>query len=647
MIQPPEDDGVQDRGGTCETAFDVFVSHSSHDRKIAIALCARLEANGIRCWMAPRDILPGTDWSRSIIQAILHSRMMVLVWSAHSNISPEVEREVGNAARAGLAVLPFRIEDIKPTEALQYFIGNAHWLDALTPPVEAHLGRLVEVVQVILGGKSAGDTAGDSTRASADVIAESSPPTNRWLWGLMLAAACAAVLVLVFWTFEARRARQADLVFVQGKVLTAEGSPADGSIVELSGSGDPLTTAATQGWFAFPVHEENNTTTLTLQAAHGSARIRITATAKELSSAALVLQLPPGEPPFRVTHFLLEGYALDFLQRGMVNADWEERLAGQPFIISNSVFRRLRTLYDEFPPERGTHRTRFRLVSGDRDMLLDTTADSTRTERLRFFPLSDPRSNVTTAPVPQELLSTLSDPDQPWSAACSLNAGSALESLILRRPAQIHDLRLFSHHQTARFYAEQGKDAALQDIADIEVDLTSSSSCMMLKGRLISTTVAVLENVTSKVLQIGKFTFKEDERESIRSAADVVKALESRVAKEDDLFPVAMLRPGEKIVLPLSIPLTWASMPRNVGDSGLEALLREDHGKPCAITTKDGLSLTREYIVGLLMRPKPEPVKTDYYVGPTVKFEAIEVNRVSYRVRASDPIRLAVLSGED
>ena len=55
-------------------AHDVFVSYSSKDKPTADAVCATLEGRGIRCWVARRDILPGTDWGESIIDAIEQSR---------------------------------------------------------------------------------------------------------------------------------------------------------------------------------------------------------------------------------------------------------------------------------------------------------------------------------------------------------------------------------------------------------------------------------------------------------------------------------------------------------------------------------------------------------------------------------------------
>ncbi len=40
---------------------DVFISYAHEDKAIADAICAKLEENKIRCWIAPRDITPGKN----------------------------------------------------------------------------------------------------------------------------------------------------------------------------------------------------------------------------------------------------------------------------------------------------------------------------------------------------------------------------------------------------------------------------------------------------------------------------------------------------------------------------------------------------------------------------------------------------------
>ena len=49
-----------------------------------------------------------------------------------------------------MTVIPFRIEDIAPSKAMEYYIGSIHWLDALTPPLAQHLGHLTEQVKANL-----------------------------------------------------------------------------------------------------------------------------------------------------------------------------------------------------------------------------------------------------------------------------------------------------------------------------------------------------------------------------------------------------------------------------------------------------------------------------------------------------------------
>jgi hypothetical protein len=131
-------------------AHDVFISYSAKDKPTADAVCAALEGRGIRCWIAPRDILAGTDWSASIIEAINGSKILVLIYSASANDSPQIRREVERAVNKRLAILPFRIEDVPVSESLEYFISTPHWLDALTPPLHEHLALLGDAVEALL-----------------------------------------------------------------------------------------------------------------------------------------------------------------------------------------------------------------------------------------------------------------------------------------------------------------------------------------------------------------------------------------------------------------------------------------------------------------------------------------------------------------
>jgi hypothetical protein len=131
-------------------AHDVFISYSNKDKTIADAACATLESAGIRCWVAPRDIIPGVDWAVALMDAIEQSRVLVLVFTKTANDSPQIRSEIERAVTCGIPIIPLRVEDILPGKALGFFINKSHWLDAISPPLEAHLRRLVDTIRAIL-----------------------------------------------------------------------------------------------------------------------------------------------------------------------------------------------------------------------------------------------------------------------------------------------------------------------------------------------------------------------------------------------------------------------------------------------------------------------------------------------------------------
>jgi hypothetical protein len=98
-------------------AHDVFICHSSKDRTIANAVCSTLEQNCIRCWIAPRDVLPGSEYAESIVEAIHTSKLTILVFSANSNQSAHVRKEIERSVSSGIPILPFRVEDVVPSSS--------------------------------------------------------------------------------------------------------------------------------------------------------------------------------------------------------------------------------------------------------------------------------------------------------------------------------------------------------------------------------------------------------------------------------------------------------------------------------------------------------------------------------------------------
>ena len=131
-------------------AHEVLISYSNFDKLQADAICNRLESQGIRCWIAPRDVPVGTNYADSIVQAIEAAQVLVLVYSKHADESDQVKREVERAVSSSIHIMPVRIEDTEMSKSFEYYVGSIHWLDAITPPFEAHIDRLAHDLRALL-----------------------------------------------------------------------------------------------------------------------------------------------------------------------------------------------------------------------------------------------------------------------------------------------------------------------------------------------------------------------------------------------------------------------------------------------------------------------------------------------------------------
>jgi hypothetical protein len=174
-------------------AHDVFISYSSKDKTVADAVCATLEGRKIRCWIAPRDVHPGLQYASALVKAINDCKVFVLILSKGSNTSGQVLREVEAAVDNGTPIIPLRIEDIEPTDAMRYYIKSLHWLDAMTPPLEKHLGKLADSVDALLSVEGEDQQLSIVTRTDIEAPAE-----RRWplpTWGKALLIIVAVVII--------------------------------------------------------------------------------------------------------------------------------------------------------------------------------------------------------------------------------------------------------------------------------------------------------------------------------------------------------------------------------------------------------------------------------------------------------------------
>jgi len=174
-------------------SHDIFVSYSSKDKAVADAVVSALENSGLRTWVAPRDVKPSADWGDSISEAISSCKMVLLIFSGHSNRSKHVRDEIYYAISEEKIILPFRIEKLDPTGSMRLHLSSRHWLDAYQPSWQVHINQLVGSAADSIGHKLA--TPATLVEAPAPVPGAHKQPGRKtpWLW-IGLAAGATTVL---------------------------------------------------------------------------------------------------------------------------------------------------------------------------------------------------------------------------------------------------------------------------------------------------------------------------------------------------------------------------------------------------------------------------------------------------------------------
>jgi hypothetical protein len=213
----------------------IFVSYASKDREAALSLCHALENRGFRCWISIRDIGPGENFQVAIPRAIHDAKVMVLVFSAESNNSNEVKKELALASQNRLIVIPVRVEDVTPDDAFAYELATHQWIDLFEDwetsiqRLSEQLLRIAEVMpqpvaaSTILGTEPAQvhhatpETArpphciGGVSSAPAGLKPTASKPLTRFGFNLLVAIYLAPMIVLQILANSEATGRESDM----------------------------------------------------------------------------------------------------------------------------------------------------------------------------------------------------------------------------------------------------------------------------------------------------------------------------------------------------------------------------------------------------------------------------------------------------
>jgi TolB-like protein len=137
---------TQDSPSQTTSGHDVFVSYASQDAAVANSIVENLEQHGIKCWIAPRDVTPGSKYADEIVEAINNAKVLVLVLSEHALVSPHVGREIERAASKRRGIIVLRRDAAPLTRSFEYFLSESQWINVAALGVPAALTKLTQAV---------------------------------------------------------------------------------------------------------------------------------------------------------------------------------------------------------------------------------------------------------------------------------------------------------------------------------------------------------------------------------------------------------------------------------------------------------------------------------------------------------------------
>ena len=204
-----------------QPGYSAFISYATEaDRETAFRIVEHLEAFGLKCWIAPRNVRAGKQYAGEIVRGIGTSRCFLLLLSQASNSSKFVRREVEQADRKDKPIYAVRIQEVDPSDDLQLFLSEIHWIDAWKGGLAAHikpLGELLRKEERLAEGPS--ETKGEARTAKPEQpgvspVAKPAPKSRK-----QAAPRHTTSLAAKWWLFAVRGA----LALAVGGALISDG----------------------------------------------------------------------------------------------------------------------------------------------------------------------------------------------------------------------------------------------------------------------------------------------------------------------------------------------------------------------------------------------------------------------------------------
>jgi hypothetical protein len=270
-------------------------------------------------------------------------------------------------------------------------------------------------------------------------------------------------------------------------------------------------------------------------------------------------QASSNEPPkFRVRYFDVEGYAIDFLMKGMVDEKMEKDLAGQPFIVPNEVFKEINFLIEKF-----SRPTDLSILRDSKDNWLEKEVKG------KYLGIIDIDFSIK---ADQRILSSI-ESDGYWNLHWKGDEYDRKKYISNLEKGKINANDFLAWKFIDKRYLnlfhrdnDNTNEIKLYDFitekylpSDFSIVILNYNACpagvweLTLANRIPVLKVAVVENITNSPIEIGEFSLKKNLNKQLVERQDNNDILAKMSIRKESLFPLKILAPKEKILIPLEL----------------------------------------------------------------------------------------------
>ena len=208
---------TDDSANQTHSGSDVFVSYASQDAAVANSIVESLEQHGLQCWIAPRDVVPGTLYADGIVGAIDESRILVLILSKDAVASAHVGKELERATSKRHPIVGLRLDTAPLTRAFEYFLNESQWIEVGAGNTDAAIEKLVAAVgQHLAPGATTSPTKPQKTSA---VHRKPAMPRRMWVIATVVTVLLVGGYFLVDKAWRSKHATTASTAAISDKSI--------------------------------------------------------------------------------------------------------------------------------------------------------------------------------------------------------------------------------------------------------------------------------------------------------------------------------------------------------------------------------------------------------------------------------------------